>query len=40
MKLVWDESAREVYLWWQGQDRKTVTRINTLITGPLTTRFA
>jgi toxin YoeB len=31
MKLVWDESAWEDYLWWQGQDRKTPKRINTLI---------
>jgi toxin YoeB len=31
MKLVWDESAWEDYLWWQGQDRKTLKRINTLI---------
>src|SRR5665647_3902217 len=33
MKLVWDESAWEDYLWWQGQDRKTRRRINTLIKG-------
>ena len=31
MKLVWDEGAWEDYLWWQGQDRKTLKRINTLI---------
>ena len=38
MKLVWDESAWEDYLWWQGQDRKTLKRINTLIKlGPYTT---
>lgn len=30
MKLVWDESAWEDYQWWQGQDRKTLKRINTL----------
>ena len=30
MKLVWDESAWADYLWWQGQDRKTLKRINTL----------
>lgn len=32
MKLVWDEHAREDYLWWQAQDRKVLRRINTLIT--------
>lgn len=31
MKLVWDESAWADYLWWQVQDRKTLTRINSLI---------
>ena len=31
MKLVWDEGAWEDNLWWQGQDRKTHKRINTLI---------
>jgi toxin YoeB len=31
MKLVWDESAWDDYLWWQGQDPKTLKRINTLI---------
>ena len=31
MKLVWDESAREDYLWWQTQDRKVLKRINALI---------
>ena len=31
MKLVWDPSAWEDYLWWQAQDRKVLTRINTLI---------
>ena len=31
MKLVWDESAWEDYLWWQAQDRKVLKRINTLI---------
>ena len=32
MKLVWDESAWEDYVWWQQQDRKVLKRINTLIT--------
>ena len=31
MKLVWDESAWEDYLWWQAQDRKLLKRINALI---------
>ncbi|MEO7124878.1 MAG: Txe/YoeB family addiction module toxin [Nakamurella sp.] len=31
MKLRWDESAWEDYMWWQGQDRKTLRRINTLL---------
>ncbi len=31
MKLVWDESAWEDYLYWQNQDRKILPRINRLI---------
>lgn len=31
MKLVWDESAWDDYLWWQAQDRKTPKRINQLL---------
>jgi Txe/YoeB family toxin of Txe-Axe toxin-antitoxin module len=31
MKLVWDESAWDDYVWWQTQDRKILKRINTLI---------
>ncbi|PRX99438.1 Txe/YoeB family addiction module toxin [Allonocardiopsis opalescens] len=31
MKLVWAESAWEDYVWWQGQDRKILKRINILI---------
>lgn len=31
MKIVWDESAWEDYLWWQQQDRKILKRINLLI---------
>lgn len=30
MRLVWDESAWEDYLWWQAQDRK-LKRINLLL---------
>lgn len=31
MKLVWDESAWDDYLYWQQQDRKLVRRINQLL---------
>ncbi len=31
MKLVWDASAWEDYLYWQVQDRKVLKRINVLI---------
>lgn len=31
MKLLWDESAWEDYLYWQQQDRKVLRRINHLI---------
>lgn len=31
MKLVWDDNAREDYVWWQTQDRKVLKRINALI---------
>ncbi|MGH3961020.1 Txe/YoeB family addiction module toxin [Mycobacterium sp.] len=31
MKLVWDESAWEDYLFWQRQDRKVLRRVNQLI---------
>lgn len=31
MKLKWDESAWEDYLYWQGQDKKTLKKINDLI---------
>ena len=31
MKIVWDESAWDDHLWWQAQDRKILSRINTLI---------
>lgn len=30
MKLKWDEDAWEDYLYWQGQDRKTLKKINIL----------
>jgi toxin YoeB len=31
VKLVWDETAREDYLWWPTRDRKVQKRINALI---------
>ena len=31
MKLIWDKSAREDYVWWQTQDKRVLRRINTLI---------
>lgn len=31
MRIVWDDSAWDDYLWWQTQDRKVLERINTLI---------
>lgn len=31
MKLLWDESAWEEYLYWQAQDKKTLKRINMLL---------
>jgi toxin YoeB len=30
-RLVWTDSAWESYLYWQGQDKKTLKRINKLI---------
>lgn len=31
MRLLWDERAWEEYLSWQGEDKKTMKRINALI---------
>lgn len=31
MRLLWTEDAWTDYLWWQGQDKKTLKRINVLI---------
>ena len=28
---IWSDQAREDYLWWQSRDKKTFTRINSLI---------
>jgi toxin YoeB len=30
-RLLWTVAAWEDYLWWQGQDRKTLKRVNLLI---------
>ncbi|MDQ6995141.1 MAG: Txe/YoeB family addiction module toxin [Mariprofundaceae bacterium] len=30
-QLAWTDRAREEYIWWQAQDRKTLKRINSLI---------
>ena len=30
-RLTWTAAAWEDYVWWQGQDRKTLKRINLLI---------
>lgn len=40
MRLVWDESAREDYTYWQGTDRKVLKRINTLIDACLRDPFS
>ena len=31
MRLLWEDRAWDDYLYWQGQDRKTLKRINALI---------
>lgn len=38
-KLVWDDSAWQNYLYWQGQDKKTLKRINRLIKDVLASPF-
>lgn len=37
--LAWTEAAWSDYLYWQGQDKKTLIRINKLITEVLRTPF-
>ena len=32
MRLMWEDRAWEDYLYWQAQDRKTLKRVNILIT--------
>jgi len=39
-RLVWTPAAWEDYLFWQGQDKKTLKRINTLIQDTLRTPVA
>ena len=31
MKITWDQDAWDDYLWWQGNDRRLLRRINQLI---------
>lgn len=38
-KLAWTESAWIDYLYWQGEDRKTIKRINKLISDTLRDPF-
>jgi toxin YoeB len=38
-KLTWTLAAREDYTHWQGQDRKTFRRINSLLTGAIRQPF-
>jgi toxin YoeB len=39
-RLVWTAAAWEDYLYWQGQDRKTLRRVNALITDALRSPFS
>ena len=39
MELVWQTNAWEDYLYWQGQDKKVLQRINELIKDPLRSPF-
>jgi len=31
MKIIWDDEAWDDYMYWQGQDKKTLKRINLLV---------
>ena len=31
MRIIWDQSAWNEYLWWQSHDRKVLNRVNQLI---------
>ena len=37
--LIWDNKAWQDYVYWQGQDKKTLKRINRLIRDTLVTPF-
>ncbi|MBW4532670.1 MAG: Txe/YoeB family addiction module toxin [Pleurocapsa minor HA4230-MV1] len=37
--LIWDSKAWQDYIYWQGQDKKTLKRINRLIRDTLATPF-
>lgn len=39
VRLVWTAAAWADYVWWQGQDRKTLKRINLLIQDALRNPF-
>lgn len=39
MKLVWTQEAWEDYPYWQGQDRRTLKRVNALIKDTLCSPF-
>lgn len=39
MKLKWDEEAWSDYLYWQSQDKKTLKRINALLTDAMRNPF-
>jgi toxin YoeB len=39
-RLIWTPAAWEDYLYWQGQDRKTLRRINALIQDTMRSPFA
>lgn len=39
MKLKWDETAWEDYLYWQTQDKKTLKKINNILTDVMRNPF-
>ena len=39
MRLVWTTNAWEDYLYWQGNDKKTLRRVNQLLRDPLRDPF-
>lgn len=40
MRIIWASEAWDDYIWWQGEDKKTVKRINKLIKDIERHRFA